>query len=30
MNKETKMQSLTVFAEDGNGETCMTNIEDAN
>ncbi len=30
MNKETKMQSLTVFAEDGNGETYMTSIEDAN
>lgn len=30
MNKETKMQSLTVFAQDGNGETYMTSIEDAN
>ncbi|KAA3694852.1 hypothetical protein [Bacteroides salyersiae] len=32
MNKtiKNKMQSLTVFVEDGNGETYMTSIEDVN
>lgn len=27
---KNKMQSLTVFVEDGNGETYMTSIEDVN
>ena len=32
MNKtiKTRMQTLTVFAEDGNGETYMISIEDTN